>query len=63
MTQDQRFPTSFTRRRFLQYSGAAAGSAALGSSFLAACAGGSSGGGYRLKSIRPVPDPVVSPVW
>lgn len=38
MTQDQRFPTSFTRRRFLQYSGAAAGSAALGSSFLAACA-------------------------
>ncbi len=44
MTQDQRFPTSFSRRRFLQYSGAAAGSAALGSSFLAACAGGTSGG-------------------
>ena len=35
MTQEQRFPTSFSRRRFLQYSG----SAALGSSFLAACAG------------------------
>jgi multiple sugar transport system substrate-binding protein len=39
MTQDQRFPTSFSRRRFLQYTG----TAALGSSFLAACAGGSSG--------------------
>lgn len=36
MTQNQHFPTSFSRRRFLQYSG----SAALGSSFLAACAGG-----------------------
>jgi len=41
MTQDQRFPTSFSRRRFLQYTG----TAALGSSFLAACAGGSTGGG------------------
>ena len=38
MTQDQRFPTSFTRRRFLQYTG----SAAVGSSFLAACASGGS---------------------
>jgi multiple sugar transport system substrate-binding protein len=39
MNQDPRFPTSFSRRRFLQYTG----SAALGSSFLAACAGGTSG--------------------
>jgi multiple sugar transport system substrate-binding protein len=35
MVQDQRFPTPFTRRRLLQYGG----SAALGSSLLAACAG------------------------
>lgn len=38
MAQDQRFPSSLSRRRFLQYTG----TAALGSSFLAACAGGSS---------------------
>jgi multiple sugar transport system substrate-binding protein len=47
MTQDQRFPTSFSRRRFLQYTG----SAALGSSFLAACAGGSSGGAPTNSSL------------
>ena len=41
MVQDQRFPTSFSRRRFLQYGS----SMALGGSFLAACAGTSSGGG------------------
>jgi len=36
MAQDQRFPTPFTRRRFLQYTG----SMVAGSSLLAACAGG-----------------------
>ncbi len=41
MVQDQRFPTSFSRRRFLQYGS----SVALGSSFLAACAGTGSPGG------------------
>jgi multiple sugar transport system substrate-binding protein len=49
MIQDQRFPTSFSRRRFLQYTG----SAALGSSFLAACAGGSAGGGTPTNSSLP----------
>ncbi|MBV9617320.1 MAG: sugar ABC transporter substrate-binding protein, partial [Ktedonobacteraceae bacterium] len=39
MTQDQRFPTSFSRRRFLQYTG----SAALGGSLLSACAGTNNG--------------------
>ena len=47
MTQDQRFPTSFSRRRFLQYSG----SAALGGSLLAACASTGSGGGNTNSSL------------
>ena len=47
MTQDQRFPTSFSRRRFLQYTG----TAALGSSFLAACAGTGTGSGSTNSSL------------
>jgi multiple sugar transport system substrate-binding protein len=47
MTQDQHFPTSFSRRRFLQYTG----TAALGSSFLAACASTGTGGGNTNSSL------------
>src|SRR5689334_8148497 len=46
MAQDTSFSTPFTRRRFLQYTG----SAALGSSLLAACAGTGSGGGSPSNS-------------
>lgn len=43
--------SSFSRRRFLQSSGAALGTAALGSAFLEACAGTSSGGSSSLPSL------------
>lgn len=45
MVQSRSFSSAFSRRRFLQSSGAAVGAATLGSSFLAACAGTSSGNG------------------